>query len=148
MDLAAKSACAEVIQAWGCYRDQRKWPELLATFHPEGEIAISWFRGAFSEFVERCKRGGPSKHLILPPLVRVEGERAVAETNVVIRVRQDIAQVPVDLTSYGRFLDRLERRQDRWRILERAAIYEQDRLDPVSPSEAFTAMMTTADVSA
>jgi hypothetical protein len=50
------------------------------------------------------------------------------------------------MTSRSRFLDRIERRGGEWRILERAAIYEQDRLDPVVPSDAFTRMMQTADV--
>jgi hypothetical protein len=138
-----------MIQAWGHCRDQGRWAELLATFAPEGEIAVSWFRGSFADFVERCKQsfvaGNRSKHLIWPPVVRVRGERAVAESNIAILVRQSIDGVLVDLTSYGRFLDRLERR-DRWLIVERAAIYEQDRLDPVEPSAAFDTMMRSADV--
>jgi hypothetical protein len=146
MSAADKSACADVILAWGLYRDQRKWPELLATFHPDGEIAVSWFRGPFTAFVERCKQGGPSKHLIFPPIVRVNGERAVAETSIAILVRQEIGGVAVDMTSRARLLDRLERRHAQWRILERAAIYEQDRLDPVTPSEAFDTMMREAGI--
>jgi hypothetical protein len=147
--LADKHACAELIQAWGLYRDQGRWSELLATFAPEGEIAVSWFRGAFKDFVERCRQafaaGNRSKHLIWPATVRVEGNRAVAETNIAILVRQSIDGVLCDLTSNARFLDRLERR-DRWMIVERSAIYEQDRLDPVSPSDAFDRMMANADV--
>ncbi len=146
-----KHACAELIQAWGFYRDQGKWPELLATFAPEGQISVSWFSGAFREFVDRCRRsfeaGQRSKHHILPSTVRVKGERAVAETNIVIMVRQKISGVPVDMTSYARFLDRLERRGGRWVILERAAIYEQDRLDPVEPSEAFDQLFKTTELS-
>ena len=145
MTLSDKYACAELIQAWGLYRDQRRWPELLATFHPDGTIAVSWFRGPFAEFVEHCRRGGMSKHLISPSLVRVAGERAVAETNIVILVRQAIDGLAVDMTSRARFLDRLERRQGEWKILERAAIYEQDRLDPVEPSEAFVRMMQSSE---
>jgi hypothetical protein len=141
MNLEDKYACAELIQAWGLYRDQRRWPELLSTFHPEGEIAVSWFRGPFPEFVEQCKRGGPSKHLMSPAVVRVAGERALAETSIVILVRQMIEGLAVDMTSRARFLDRLERRDGAWRILERAAIYEQDRLDPVEPSTAFGMVM-------
>jgi hypothetical protein len=133
-----KSACAELIQSWGLYRDQGKWPELTATFAPEGEIAVSWFSGPFREFVARCRAsfeaGVRSKHLILPSHVRLAGERALAETNIVILVRQRIGTVLADLTSYARFLDRLERRGGRWMILERTAIYERDRLDPVEPS--------------
>ena len=50
-----KYACAELIQAWGLYRDQGKWPELLSIFTPDGQIAVSWFSGGFPEFVDRCR---------------------------------------------------------------------------------------------
>jgi hypothetical protein len=152
MDLNDKYACVELIQAWGFYRDQGKWAELTATFVPEGEIAVSWFSGGFREFVERCRKafegGQRSKHQIFPSLVRVAGERALAETNVVILVRQKIEGVLVDMTSYARFLDRLERRSGTWAIRERASIYERDRLDPVEPSEAFNKLFGAADVAA
>src|SRR5262245_25327105 len=147
MSLEDKHACAELIQGWGLYRDQRRWPELLSTFHPEGEIAVSWFRGPFEQFVEQCKRAGPSKHLIFPALVRVAGERAIAETSVVILLRQAIEGLAVDMTARARFLDRLERRDGAWRILERAAIYEQDRLDPVEPSTAFGLVLKASSAS-
>jgi SnoaL-like domain len=151
MDVNDKQACSELIQSWGLYRDQGKWPELLATFTPDGQIAISWFSGSFSEFVERCRKsfeaGQRSKHQIFPAMVRVAGERALAETNVVILVRQKIEGALADLTSYARFLDRLERRGGRWTIVERTAIYERDRLDPVEPSEAFDKLFTSSDLS-
>ena len=151
MDVNDKYACAELIQAWGLYRDQGKWPELLATFVPEGQIAVSWFSGSFPEFVDRCRKGFDagqrSKHHIFPSVVRVSGERAVAETNIVIHVRQKIDGVLADMTSYARFLDRLERRSGRWAIVERTAIYERDRLDPVEPSEAFGKLFTATDLS-
>jgi hypothetical protein len=146
-----KHACAELIQSWGLYRDQGKWPQLSATFAPEGEIAVSWFSGAFSEFVARCRAsfeaGVRSKHLIFPSHVRLAGERALAETNIVILVRQRIGTVLADLTSHARFLDRLERRGERWMILERSAIYERDRLDPVEPSDDFATLFTASDLS-
>ena len=103
MDANDKYACAELIQAWGLYRDQGKWPQLLATFVPEGEIAVSWFSGSFREFVDRCRRsfeaGQRSKHQIFPSVVRLAGDRALAETNIVILVRQKIAGVLADMTS-------------------------------------------------
>jgi spore coat polysaccharide biosynthesis protein SpsF (cytidylyltransferase family) len=152
MDANDKHACAELIQTWGLYRDQGRWPQLLATFVPEGEISVSWFSGSFREFVDRCRQafdaGQRSKHQIFPSIVRVTGERALAETNVVILVRQKIAGVLADMTSYARFLDRLERRGGRWAIVERAAIYERDRLDPVEPSEAFAKLFAAPDLAA
>jgi len=144
-----KTACAEVIQAWGFARDQGRWDDLAAIFHPGGEIAVSWFRGPYPEFVAHCRnnygRGSEAKHLLWPARVARNGARATAETNVAILVRQTIDGVAVDLTSYSRFLDRLERRDGAWRIVERATLYEKDRLDPVEPSLKFDALMASAN---
>jgi len=144
-----KAACAELIQAWGFARDQGHWDDLAAIFHPGGEIAVSWFRGPYPDFVAHCRRnygrGSEAKHLLWPARIAVNGARASAETSVAILVRQTIEGVAVDLTSYGRFLDRLERRSGDWRIVERATVYEKDRLDPVEPSAAFAALIANAN---
>lgn len=149
MDTADRLACADVIQNWGLWRDQGRWRELLETFHADGVIAVSWFRGPYADFVDRCRqsfgRGSRAKHQCWPPIVRGSETRAVAETNVAILVRQQIEGVWVDLTSRARFLDRLEQRMGRWRIVERTAIYEQDRLDPVEPSIVFIKLMQAAN---
>jgi len=155
-ELSDKYACAELIQAFGLYRDQGKWSDLLATFAPDGQIAVSWFSGAFPEFVDRCRQafaaGQRSKHLIFPSVVRLRGCRAVAETNVSILVRQKIGALSVDVTSYARFLDCLEKTSERtseiWRIVERTAIYERDRIDPVEPSEKLDRLFAGTDLSA
>jgi hypothetical protein len=156
-DLADKLACAELIQAWGTYRDHGKWKELRGTFTPDGHISVSWFRGAFDEFVERCRASfaaghGWSRHHLFPPAVTLNGDRATAETSVIIRVRQKFNGIDVDMTSCSRFLDRLERhgvgheggQAGGWLIAERAAIYERDRLDPVEPSPEFDALFQDA----
>jgi len=141
-ELSDKFAIAELIQAWGVYRDQGKWAELRGTFTPDGHISISWFRGPFEQFVERCKANAASGHVwsrhhLFTPAVKLNKDRAIAETPVIIRVRQKFKDVPVDLTSNSRFLDRLERHAGKWLIAERAAIYERDRLDPVEPSPEY-----------
>jgi hypothetical protein len=150
METSDKYACTELIQAWGLYRDQGKWPELTAIFTPDGEIAVSWFSGSYREFVDRCRQafeaGQRSKHLLFPSVVSVLSDRAIAETNVVIMVRQKIGGVLTDMTSHARFLDRLERRDGGWAILERIAVYERDRLDPVEPSEAFEKLFKANDL--
>src|SRR5262249_17657046 len=91
--------------------------------------------------------GQRSKHQFFPSVVEVAGDRARAETNIVITVRQKIGDVLADMTSYARFLDRLVRRGGRWAILERTAIYERDRLDPAEPSEAFDQLFPATDYS-
>jgi hypothetical protein len=145
LDITDKYACAEVIQAWGLARDQGRWDDLAATFHPGGQIHVSWFRGAFPDFIERCRqnhgKGIRSKHVLWPAFVRVRDTRATSEVSVAILVRQTIAGIEVDLTSHARFLDRLERRDEQWRMVERATVYEHDRLDPVEPSPQFAELM-------
>jgi hypothetical protein len=152
MEFADKAAVAELIQAWGVYRDQGKWRELRTTFTPAGFISISWFCGPFEQFVERCQASFAagnswSRHHLFAPTITLDGDRAVAETPVIIRVRQKIGRVEVDLTSCSRFLDRMERYAAGWLIAERAAIYERDRLDPVEPSPEFDALFEAAQTS-
>jgi hypothetical protein len=147
---ADKAACAELIQNWGVFRDQGKWKELRGTFTPDGHISVSWFRGPFEQFVERCRASfgtghSWSRHHLFAPVIKLAGDRAVAETSVIIRVRQPFDGIAVDLTSCSRFLDRIERRAEGWLIAERTAIYERDRLDPVEPSDAFDELFKTAN---
>jgi hypothetical protein len=148
--LADKIACAELIQNWGVFRDQGKWKELRGTFTPDGHISVSWFRGPFEQFVERCRASfgashSWSRHHLFAPAVEIAGDRAVAETSVTIRVRQPFNGIAVDLTSCSRFLDRVERHAEGWLIAERVAIYERDRLDPVEPSAAFDELFKAAN---
>ena len=131
MEVADKFAIAELIQAWGLYRDQGKWKELRGTFTPDGHISVSWFRGPFEQFVERCRAGFAasrswSRHHLFAPTIKLDKDRAIAETPVIIRVRQKFGAVEADLTSFSRFLDRVERRGDGWLIAERAAIAIDD----------------------
>jgi hypothetical protein len=143
---ADKLVCAELIQAWGFARDQGRWADLLDIFHDGGHIHVSWFQGPYPDFVERCRQNrARSKHLLWPARITLNGDRALSECNAAILVRQSIEGVDVDLTSYARFVDRLERRDGRWRVVERATIYEQDRLDPVLPSLEFVNLMQRAD---
>lgn len=153
MNTSNRLDCMDLIQAWALYRDQGRWAELLEIFHPDGMIAVTWFNGAFADFVEASKRAAVnstslSKHQIGWPLVTLRGDRATAETSIAILGRATIGGVLVDNISYGRFLDRLERRNRRWRITERVAIYEKDRIDPVIPSEVFNRFMAETDFSA
>lgn len=142
----------QLIQAWGLWRDQGHWDRLAETFARDGIISVSWFAGLHDDFVARCrathKKTSPrSKHLIGTPFVQVGEGRALAETSVQILGRATLSGVTVDNTSYARFLDRLIRQDGIWRIAERIAIYEKDRLDPVVPSPAFDRFMNETDFS-
>ncbi|WP_339765023.1 nuclear transport factor 2 family protein [uncultured Hoeflea sp.] len=144
---------SQLIQGWGLFRDQGRWAQLAGTFVPGGTISVTWFAGAIEDFVtasrKQYKAASPrTKHLIGVPVVRVLGERAIAETNIQILGRFEHSDVAVDVTSNARFADRLIRTNDGWRIARRDAVYEKDRMDPVAPGAAFDCFMAGTDFSA
>jgi SnoaL-like protein len=143
---------AQLIQCWGLCRDQGRWEDLAGTFAPNGTISVTWFSGQFTDFIAASKTAykdaSPrTKHLLGAPVVQVNGNRAVAETNTQILGRFEQDGIAIDNTSYARFLDRLTKTCNGWQITQRVAIYEKDRLDPVEPSEEFEQFMATTDFS-
>ncbi len=134
--MGAKEEIAELINDWGFNRDQERWHALSAAFYPEGTISLSWYDGPYAGFVEASKmiaaRGAAVlKHQLGVPSIRVMGDRAVSEVNVIIMLRTGTEFGDVDTSSYARFVDLLERRDGAWKIVKRTAIYEKDRIDPV-----------------
>lgn len=134
--MTAKVEIAELVNNWGFYRDQERWEELSSVFHPGGTISISWYDGPHEGFVEASKMIAASgtallKHQFGVPSIRVAGDRAVSEVNVIIMVRASAPFGTVDTTSYARFIDMLEKRDGAWKVQKRVAVYEKDRIDPV-----------------
>ncbi len=131
-----KEQIAELIRHWGFWRDQGQWDKLATTFHPQGTIHVTWFKGTFTDFIaaskemRKTRRG--SKHEIGGSRIEVRGNRALAETNVRIMGRRELHGVECDSTAWSRFYDFLEKRE-RWAICRRVALYEKDRIDPVVP---------------
>lgn len=134
--MSDQSDIVEVIQTWGFWRDQGQWEKLATTFHPEGTIHVTWFKGKFTDFIatskemRKTRRG--SKHEIGGSRIELRGHRALAETNVRIMGRRELHGVECDSTAWSRFYDFFEKR-DRWAICRRVAVYEKDRIDPVVP---------------
>jgi hypothetical protein len=125
-------------------RDQGRWEELRDLFHPNASIAVTWYSGPIEGFIERsakmaaANRSTTSKHLIGASRVAIEGNRALSDTDITILARAKLGHIEADVTSYLRFFDRFERRDDGiWRVASRTAIYEKDRIDPVRPSLLF-----------
>lgn len=134
--LEDKLAICDLVTSWTYLRDQEAWDDLEACFVPDGRISISWFEGLHQDFVAASKQiadRGTSllKHQIGPAVVRVQGDKALSEVNVVIMVRANTPFGQVDTTSYARFCDRLVKIDGHWQFLERVGVYEKDRVDPV-----------------
>ena len=141
-DILARCAVERNIASFA-FRDEGRWEALRDLFQPQATITVSWYRGPIEGFIEasRAMAGPPrvlTKHWFGQPRIQVRGERALSEVDAAIMVRSKAGPLDVDVTSYARFFDRFVRCQDgRWRIAQRTAIYEKDRIDPVQPSLLF-----------
>jgi hypothetical protein len=137
-----KLAIGEVIQSWALWRDTGNWAGLRSAFHPDGTMTATWFSGSVEDFIAGCQRswaaGSRSAHFIGGSVIQLKGAKALAETRIILLLRDVLDEIEVDVTCYGRFYDRLVKTGDQWRILTRGVIYEKDRIDPVRPGAVLT----------
>jgi hypothetical protein len=79
------------------------------------------------------------KHVIVDPVVDVDGDQALVEAYWLLLERDDDAGIPV-VAAFGRYQDRLVRIEGRWRIAERKAEVEATTANPAgdgtAPSDA------------
>jgi len=136
-NLLEKLTITEVVQSWAMYRDIGDWERLRSTVHVDATMTATWYNGSFDGFIEAIqaswRKGSRSQHFVGSTVVDLQGTKAVAQTRMSILVRGKLDDQAVDVTSVGRFFDRVEKRQGVWRIAKRCVIYEKDRMDPVSP---------------
>jgi SnoaL-like domain len=107
------TAITRNVAAFAC-RDQGRWDELRALFHPDAGIHVTWYSGPITGFIERSAEMAAAvltKHVIGASRVTVSGARALGDTDVVILNRMKLGSVEVDATSHARFFDRFERRR-------------------------------------
>lgn len=141
--LAAIVDRAEIVQVvndWGLFRDTGRWEALRALYSSDATMFTTWFSGSAERFValseEAARRGSRVQHFIGAATIEIAGDRAIAETRMVLLIRAAVGDVPVDVTCYGRFYDRFVREAGRWRIKMRVPIYEKDRIEPIDPGSA------------
>jgi SnoaL-like protein len=134
---ADRSAIVNAVACWALWRDSGRWDKLVTLYTPDAIQHTTWFVGPASEFIARIAArpgGGRSQHFVGACAVELNGDRAIAETRLVLLVRGALVGAEVDVTCYGRSYDRFVRTGGAWRIAQREMIYDKDRLDPVDPA--------------
>jgi len=128
----------DLIEAWSIWRDALDWERFASVWHQNGQMMATWWQGPYEEFIrvsqDGFERGVRILHFLGGSTVEVAGDRAIAQTKMTISQRAPVDSVLCDVVCTGRFYDLFERRDDRWGLVLRQPIYEQDRLDPVDPS--------------
>lgn len=133
-----KFAVAEVVQTERAARDQAQWDRMRECFHPDSLVELSWFTGTGPEFVRASRRlydaGNRAIHQMGTTLVRVQGDRALAETGCTLLLRGTIGGSSVLVTVYTRMFARAERRNGNWRISHLRSVYQHDAITPTDPA--------------
>lgn len=134
-----KALITEVVQTERAARDQAQWDRMLACFHPDSRVEISWFQGAGPQFVAASEQayaaGARSLHQMGPTLARARGDRGLAETGCAILLQGAVGGVKVIVTSHSRLHERLERRDGQWRLSGLRIVYQHDIMAPLDPSD-------------
>lgn len=137
--LLDRLAIRELIDDWVLYRDQRDWEGVKATWHDDGVMMTTWGGTATpDEFAASAEAGFASGDRMLHTnggtAVKLNGDRAIAQTKLRIMQRGYVNGVLCDVTCIGRDYDFCERRNGRWGFMLRQPIYERDSLVPVDPN--------------
>ena len=135
-----KLEIAEVVNQWALWRDSGDWVPLRSAYASEGRMTTMWFDGPAGDFIAACRashgKGNTSGHFICGSTVRVNGARALANSRLILVMRTRLGEVPVDITSNGRFIDRFVRENGKWGIHHRRTVYDKDRMELVTPGAA------------
>jgi hypothetical protein len=127
-----------MVERWAVWRDAGDWERFATVWHPDGVMMATWFQGPFQDFI-RVTREGWDKgvsilHFLGGSAIEVVGERAIAQTKMIISQRGLVEGVLCDVVCTGRFYDFVQKHQGQWKLLHRQPIYEKDRIDPVDPA--------------
>ena len=130
-----------LLVAWSHARDYGDWDALAACFHDDATVRMAWIAGPARDYVAHARAGAKtrdprtsSKHIITNPLIHIAGDRAFSICHALLSARRIVEGVEIDLESWFRIFDLLERRDGRWAIFKRTGIYEKDRISPVDPA--------------
>ena len=139
-DMVEKLRIRDVVENWAVWRDAGDWERFRTCWHDDGFMMATWFQGPAADFIKVSEdgwaKGVSILHFLGGSSIDLSGNRAIAQTKMMISQRARAEGVLCDVVCTGRFYDFFEERAGRWAVVLRQPIYEKDRLDPVDPSEA------------
>lgn len=128
--LADDKAITHLVNGW-MYRDTAQWDKLKSLFSPDATVEVTWFEGKASDFIAASQKMGKTalstKHLIGTPIISYHGDKAIAETNVMIVVHND--SIKLGSTVHARFYDQIQRLNGEWKIIRRQVFYDFGSFD-------------------
>jgi len=131
--------------------DRRDSQLISSSYWPDSTTDYGVFAGPFAEYLAWVVPGSPAipvtQHILGQTVIQLEGARAAAETHVLSYHRVDTGTDERDTVIGGRYLDRMEKRDSEWRILNRTMLYDwfQDFGVSINWSEGVMGLPFSAD---
>jgi hypothetical protein len=132
--IAARMAIADIIAAHSRGIDRLDADCLKACYWPDAEVDYGSFKGnahQFAEIVMGALSGQYqlTQHSVSNTLIELRGGQALAESHVT--ARHLLLAGDEELIYVGRYLDQLELRDDRWKLLHRQVVMDWSRREAV-----------------
>jgi hypothetical protein len=125
-ELADRIAIEDVLARHSRGVDRADEAQLKAAYWPDAEVAYGGFNGnahAFCALLPRAIRSFTfTHHAIGNVVIELDGSDARVETYVI--ARHYTAQDDSQMTFVGRYLDRMQRRDGVWKILQRRVVMD------------------------
>jgi hypothetical protein len=107
------------------------WPEAQVDYGTGMSSAMAWS----DNVVASLSRMHRTQHLLGNMIIDVDGDRGTAETYCCAYHELDRDGVRLEMVVGGRYLDKLERRNGEWRVLERRYVMDWNRNVPSTHQE-------------
>lgn len=108
--------------------DRRAADLISGCYWPDATDDHGVFVGTFKEYLAWVVPGAPSipvtLHTLGQSLIDLKGDKAAVETHVTSYHRIDMGGQERDIVIGGRYLDRMEKRNQEWRIAHRTMLYD------------------------
>jgi hypothetical protein len=108
--------------------DRRNAELICASYWPDSTTDYGMFVGSFDKYLEWVVPGSPAipvtQHVLGQSMIDLQGDAAQVETHVISYHRVNMGTEERDTVIGARYLDRLEKRGDEWRIAHRVMLYD------------------------
>ncbi len=108
--------------------DRRDAQLISASYWPDSTTDYGVFAGSFDKYLAWVVPGSAAipvtQHVLGQTVIKVDGNRASAETQVISYHRVNMGTEERDTVIGGRYLDRMEKRGGEWRIAARTMLYD------------------------
>ncbi len=146
-ELANRLAITEILHSHCRGLDRSDADCLKGVYWPEAEVDYGAFKGSAHQFADLVimaltEHYESTQHSITNTLIQFEGD-ATAKTESYVTARHLIATGSDEMVFSKRYLDRLERRGDCWKLIHRQVVMDWSRTHAVvdeREGEAFAAL--------